>query len=126
MSVHESEGLTEAERLSVWTALAQLFRDNVLHGADYDALAGQLRAAGQTAESARHILVHEVAPVFYEKLAIQGVDANGWSAEAVDAMMRDFFAKSESRQKWLRVQAGRMSRRVMLGPWQQIEQRLQP
>jgi hypothetical protein len=133
MTVHatsndSTHGLTESEiaaRLPVWTALAQLFRDNALHGADYDQLAAQLRSAGQTAESARHILVHEVAPVFYEKLAIQGGDGTGWPPEAVEAMMRDFLAKSESRRKWLGVQAGRMSRRVMLGGWQQVEQRLE-
>ncbi|SNS26183.1 hypothetical protein SAMN05421770_101237 [Granulicella rosea] len=136
MSVHESEPTAShslndaptaaeyAARLPIWTALAQLFRDNAMHGADYDQLAAQLRGAGQTAESARHVLVHEVAPVFYEALTVKGGDGSGWPAETVDAMMREFFQKSESRRKWLRVQAGRMSRRVMLGGWEQVEQRL--
>ncbi len=132
MSVHElgtpaSHSLNDAEfaaRLPIWTALAQLFRDNAMHGADYDQLAAELRSSGQTAESARHILVHEVAPVFYETLTVKGGDGTGWAAETVAAMMREFLQLSESRQKWLRVQAGRMSRRVMLGGWEQVEQRL--
>ncbi len=123
----EAEALTEQEiqsRLPVWTALAHLFRDNVLHGADFDRLAAELQAQGQTAESARHILVHDVAPVFYEYLTVKGADGAGWSASAVETMMREFLSHSESRRKWLRVQAGRMSRRVMLGGWEQVERRL--
>jgi hypothetical protein len=130
MSVPETSdtaNLTEGDirsRLPIWTALAQLFRDHALHGEDYDRLAADLLVAGHTAESARHILVHDVSPVFYESLTLQGGNAAGWSAQEVETLMREFFAKSEARRKWLRVQAGRMSRRVMLGPWEQLERRM--
>ncbi len=119
--------LSESEivaRVPVWTALAQLFRDNTMQGAAYDAVAAVLRGAGLDAAAARHILVHEVAPVFYEQLESAEANWTGWSAAEVERMMREFLAKSASRRKWLGVQAGRMSRRVMLGGWDAVERRM--
>ncbi|QHN02419.1 hypothetical protein FTO74_02805 [Granulicella sp. WH15] len=120
--------LSESEivaRVPVWTALAQLFSDNKMQGADYDAVSAVLRGAGLDAAAARHILVHEVAPVFYEQLD-EAAEKNwtGWSAAEVERMMREFLARSASRRKWLGVQAGRMSRRVMLGGWDAVERRM--
>jgi hypothetical protein len=111
-------------RVPVWTALAQLFSDNRMAAADYDATAAALKAAGLDAAGARHILVHEVAPVFYEQLTATEANWTGWSASEVERMMREYLAKSPSRRKWLGVQAGRMSRRVMLGGWDAVERRM--
>ena len=111
-------------RIPVWTALAQLFSDNTMHSADYDTTAAELKAAGLDAAGARHILVHEVAPVFYEQLSATEANWTGWSASQVESMMREFLARSPSRRKWLAVQAGRMSRRVMLGGWDAVERRM--
>lgn len=112
-------------RVPVWTALAQLFSDNRMGAADYDATAALLANAGLDAAGARHILVHEVAPVFYEQLTAAESNWTGWTASEVEAMVREYLGKSASRRKWLRVQAGRMSRRVMLGGWDQVERRMQ-
>ena len=111
-------------RVPIWTALAQLFSDNTMHSADYDATAAELKGAGLDAAGARHILVHEVAPVFYEQLTATEANWTGWSAEEVERMMREYLAKSFARRKWLGVQAGRMSRRVMLGGWDAVERRM--
>ena len=111
-------------RVPVWTALAQLFSDNTMHSADYDATAAELKAAGLDAACARHILVHEVAPVFYEQLSATEANWTGWSAAEVERMMREYLAKTSARRKWLGVQAGRMSRRVMLGGWDAVERRM--
>jgi hypothetical protein len=111
-------------RVPIWTALAQLFSDNTMRPADYDATAATLRKAGLDAAGARHILVHEVAPVFYEQLTATEANWTGWSAAEVERMMREYLARSASRRKWLKVQAGRMSRRVMLGGWDAVERRM--
>jgi hypothetical protein len=111
-------------RIPVWTALAQLFSDNTMHSADYDATAAALKSAGLDAAGARHILVHEVAPVFYEQLTATEANWTGWSADEVERMMREYLARSSARRKWLGVQAGRMSRRVMLGGWDAVERRM--
>jgi len=111
-------------RVPIWTALAQLFRDNTMQAADYDSAAAALLAAGLDAAAARHILMHEVAPVFYEQLSASEANWTDLSAVEVERMMRDYLAKSASRRKWLGVQAGRMSRRVMLGGWDAVERRM--
>jgi hypothetical protein len=121
------DSLSEAEileRVPIWTALAQLFSDNRMQSADYDQTAAILLEAGLDAAGARHILVHEVAPVFYEQLTAAESSRTGWTATEVEQMVREYLAKSPSRRKWLRVQAGRMSRRVMLGGWDQVERRM--
>ncbi len=129
-TAHDSatdDSLTEEEilvRVPIWTALAQLFSDNRMGTADFDATASLLLQAGLDAATARHILVHEVAPVFYEQLTAAESNWTGWTAAEVESMMRVYLAKSPSRRKWLRVQAGRMSRRVLLGGWDQVERRM--
>jgi hypothetical protein len=111
-------------RLRVWAALGQIFHGDQLHERDYDRMAGELLAAGETAESVRHILLQDVAPVFYEKFTVMGGNGTHWPAGVVEKMMRDFANKSDARRQWLRVQARRMFRPVMSGGWSQIELRM--
>jgi hypothetical protein len=75
------------ERMPVWQAFSELFRDTEMSECDWTTLIDTLRASGLPEETLKHILESEVAPAFYPNLVDIAGNWTGWTSESVRSIM---------------------------------------
>jgi hypothetical protein len=111
------------ERMPLWQAFSELFRDTEMSEPEWNFLVDTLRISGLPTDMLRHILEREVAPAFYPNVLSIAGNWTGWTEDAVRSTMLAALQSAESSplRHWLR---RLVSRHYACCEWKKIETRL--